>query len=1111
MQKATRAALLLLSASWPACAAPPLLLQHPSLSRTQIAFDYGGEIFTVPRAGGAATPIVIGQTRNSHPVFSPDGTRIAFTGTYDGNNAIYVVPASGGNAVRLTWYPGKDEVVGWTPDGKSVLFRSIRQSPRDLTQLFTIPANGGAATPLPLPSGEDASFAPDGGHLAYTPFGQWQPAWKRYRGGQTARIWIADLAQSHVVPIPRQNSNDRNPIWVGGKIYFISDRDGPSTLYAYDTKTQAVSQAVANPAGFDIASASAGPGGIVYDQFSTLHLLDTETGADRVVPVTIGTDMPQARPHMAPLDPKEVLSAAITPSGKRVLLEVHGDILSVPAEKGEARNLTQTPGIANRDPAASPDGKSVAWFSDESGEYALHIGPAGGVGEVRKIPLGPSPSFFYAPRWSPDSKRIAFQDKRLNLWVVDAAGGAPRKVDTTPFDNAPNVFNPAWSADSQWLVYSKQLPNYMRAAFVFSLQSGRVTQITDGMADVPAARFDPAGKYIYFIANTSQGPAVAGSDLTSYGRATSSAIYALSLRQDGASPVPPENDEEEDGKAADKDGASGKKEGDKPGEKKDGGRKDAEATKPEPVRLDTAGLDRRIVMLPMPLANYIQLETAEPGVILAASAPVVQTDQDLLDNDGDPPKEDISRFELKTRKTDKIVEGTDPGTFRLSADGSHVLFAKDQDWFVVKSGEKAKDGDGKLKLGGVSLWRDPPAEWRQIYTEAWRIERDFLYDPHYHGLDLPRARKLYAEFLPGIAARQDLNVLFEEMTGHLGLGHTFIRGGTLPKGTEERIGLLGAVYEPAGKRYRFAKIWRGENFNPKLAAPLAVPGVNVAEGEYLLAVNGQDVTTDTEPYRAFLGTAGKPTVLTVGKNADGKSARQVTVVPTAKETDLRLRSWMDANRALVDKLSGGRLAYVYIPDTNVGGFANFNRYYFAQVGRQGVILDERFNHGGQIADYIIEKLNKRVQMIGMTREGEESLEPAGAIFGPRVMIINQHAGSGGDALPWMFRKEHLGTLVGTRTWGGLVGIGGYPTLIDGGRITAPRFALYGTQGQWEVENQGIPPDVEVEQNPEQVRLGHDPQLERAVAIALGQLQQHPPERFARPAYPDHKPVLPEHP
>ena len=901
---------------------------------------------------------------------------------------------------------------------------------------------------------------------------------------------------------PRPNSNDRNPLWVGNTVYFLSDRDGPVTLYAYDTTTHEVRNVVPNKTGFDIASAGAGPGGIVYDQFSSLRIYDFASGRTHAVPVHVAAELPQTRAHMAPLDAKDILNAAVTPSGKRALFEVHGEIVSVPADKGEARNLTQTPGVADRDPAASPDGTKIAYFSDESGEYALHVRAASGLGPVQKFALGQPGSYFYTPRWSPDNDKIVFFDKRLNLWLIDLKlGGKLTRVDTDLFDTPAYRFNAAWSGDSQWLVYSKQLPNHMHAAFVYSLATGKATRITDGLTDVPAARFDRDGKTIYFISCTNEGPAAAWLDLSSYGRAQTAQVYAMVLRADGANPLPPENDEE---------AAPDKKADDKKADDKPKG-KDAAKDKPEAVRIDFDGLDKRIVELPMPAANYTNLESNEPGVVFATAAPLAQSDQDYIDSDSPSPPESLARFELKTRKTETIAEGLDGGSFVLSADGSHMLFAKKGDYFVIKSGEKAKDDDGKVKLDNAFVWVDPRAEWAQMYREAWRIERDFLYDPKTQGLDLPKAEALYAQFLPALGGRQDLNVLLEEMTGHIGVGHTFIEGGYLPKQSEEKTGLLGAEYAPEAGRYRISRILCAENFNPKLKAPLCQPGVQVHEGEYLLAVNGQDVRTDADPYRAFIGLAGKPTVISVGPTADAKGARDVTVVPIAKEEDLRLRAWMEANRRKVDALSGGKLAYVYLPDTNTRGFANFNRYYFGQVGKQGVIVDERFNHGGQIADYVIDKLKRQPEMINATREGAEQIEPASAIFGPRVMVINQMSGSGGDALPWLFRKENVGTLVGVRTWGGLVGIGGYPTLIDGGSITAPRWALYGTHGAWEVENEGIPPDVEVVQDPAQTRQGHDPQLERAIQVALDELAKHPAPVFVRPAYPDRKPVLPDQP
>ena len=1083
-------------------ASPPLLLQHPSLSQTQIAFNYGGEIWTVPRDGGRAEVVVAGQGRNSSPIFSPDGRWIAFTGTYDGNADVYVVPAAGGQPRRLTWAPGSDTAVGWSTDGKSVLFRSDRIEVRDNEQFYSVPVDGGAPVELPLPSGFEASYSPDGTHLAYTPFIQWQPAWKQYRGGQTQRVWIADLADSHVEKVPRENSNDKNPMWVGDTLYFLSDRDGPVGLFAYDVKSRAVKPVVENPAGFDIKSAQAGPGGIVFDAFGTLKVYDLASGQTRTVPVTINAELPQVRPHFEAVKPDAIQNAAITASGKRILIEAHGEILSVPAEKGDVRNLTKSPGVADRDPAASPDGARVAYFSDESGEYALHIRSADGLGPVTKISLGSPSSFFYSPRWSPDSRKIVFWDKRLNLWMVDADKGVPVKLDTDLYDSPFFNFDPAWSPDSRWIVYTKQLPNHLHAAWVYSTDTGKATQITDGLSNVSSARFDKSGDYLYFVASTSTGPAGGWLDMSSMGRAVDGAVYAMVLRKDTASPVAPESDEEagapvKPGAVADSKVSKGKSKA----------KDDTPPADAKPVVIDFDHIDQRIVALPIPRANIVGLEVGTPGVVFTVVNPVAQTDDDMLQAQGPPPGT-LSRYDPKTRANVKFADGLGSGV-QVSADGSKLLYLAGGGMFLVGGDAPPKAGDGKVNLDNVSVWIEPREEWRQMYKEAWRIERDFLYDPKLQGLPLEKAERTYASFVDGLGGRQDLNALFEEMTGHIGVGHTFIRGGDLPEQTPVSVGLLGADYEAVDGRWRIKHILRGENWNPKLASPLSQPGVSVNEGEFVLAVNGQQVTADSEIYRAFQGLAGKQTVITVGPRADGGGSRNVTVVPVPNETSLRLRSWMEGNRRKVDEMSGGKLAYVYLPDTATGGFANFNRYYYAQVGKQGAILDERFNHGGQIADYIINELMRTPQMINSTREGAPTLEPAAAIFGPKVMIINQLSGSGGDAMPWLFQKNHVGTLVGVRTWGGLVGIGGYPPFIDGGSITAPRWAIYGTTGQWEVEDIGIAPEVEVEQDPALIRQGHDPQLEAAVAVALKQLQEHPTPTFPAAPAPDRKPVIPD--
>ncbi|HQT94339.1 MAG TPA: PDZ domain-containing protein [Thermoanaerobaculaceae bacterium] len=1079
----------------------PLLLQSPSVSKTQIAFAYGGEIWTVARDGGEARRLVAGSGRLAGPIFSPDGGMIAYTGEYDGNVDVYVVPAAGGEPRRLTYHPGADVALAWTPDGTRVAFRSPRASVADPEQMYTVPAAGGFPTEVPLPRVQEASYAPDGSHLAYEPNFQWQPAWKSYRGGQTARIWIADLADSSIVKVPQAgNSNDKNPMWVGDSVYFLSDRNGPVSLFAYDLGSRAVREVVKND-GLDIGSASAGPGAIVYEQFGSLHLLDLTSGQDRTVPVRLAADMPQLRPHFLQLDPvKDILAAGISPTGQRAVFEAHGEIVTVPAEKGDIRDITNTPGAAERDPAWSPDGTRIAYFSDESGEYALYVRPQDGLGEVRKIDLGNPPSFFYAPTWSPDSKKIAYSDKRLNLWVVDLERPTPVKVDTDRFDSPAHEFDVRWSPDSRWLAYTKQLPSQLRAVFVYPLAGGKATQVTDGMSDALYPVFDAGGKYLYFTASTNVGLTAGWLDMTSIGHPLTRSVYAAVLKKGVASPIPPQSDEEK-AKGADK----GKKEDAaanadaKNGEAK---AKDGKAEKAAAVAIDFDGLDQRIVALPIPAKNYRGLWAGKEGKLFLVEGP-------LVDVEAGPPKLDVSRFDLETRKTEPLLEGV--SAFALSANGEKVLYRSGPAWHIVGSDKAPKGGDGALAMKGLKVYVDPKAEWAQMYREVWRIERDFFYDPHFHGLDLAAAEKAYAPYLAGIASRDDLSALFAEMTGNLTVGHTFVRGGAEPKSDKVSVGLLGADYTIDGGRYRFAHVYSGENWNPDLQAPLTQPGVDVKAGEYLLAVNGRELSAADELYSFFLETAGKQTVIRVGPTANGKGARDLTVVPVASERGLRHLAWIEGNRRKVDELSGGRVAYVYLPDTAGGGYTSFNRYFFAQVGKQAAVLDERFNHGGELADYIIDYLRRPPMSRVMTREGEDYTEPVESIYGPKVMIINQFAGSGGDAMPWYFKKAGIGPLVGVRTWGGLVGIGGYPVLMDGGRITAPRWAIYGLSGKWEVENEGIAPDIEVEQDPKLVREGHDPQLERAVQAVLELLAKNPPPTFERPAYPVYEHPLPQWP
>jgi len=1119
------------------------LLRKPTISKTQIAFSYGGDLWIVERSGGEAHRLTSDIGIEIDPIFSPDGTWIAFTGEYDGNEDVYVIPAAGGIPKRLTSHPSSDQAVGWTRDGKRILFRSTRDSYSGFTQLYTVGLSGGLPEVLPLPMAVEGSYSPDSSHLAYVPFTNFRESWqfqrglKHYRGGTASPIWIAKLSDSSIEKVERKDSNDSSPMWVGDKVYFLSDRDGPASLYVYDTGSKQVKKALASN-GVDIKSASAGPDAIVYEQFGSIHVFDPASGKDSAVNIHVSGDFPAVRPHLVNAA-EHIENADVSPTGARAVFEAHGEILTVPVEHGDIRNLTNTTGAAERDPAWSPDGKWIAYFSDESGEYELHLRTQDGIGDVRKISLGNPPTFYYSPKWSPDSKKIAYSDKRLNLWYVGVDGGKPVLVDTNPYDgDQGSGFNPAWSPDSRWIAYTRQLDSTIRAVFVYGLEGKATHQVTDGLSDAASVAFDKNGKFLYFFASTDDGPAIAAS-MGAYKIPVTRSAYVIVLRSDVKSPLAPQSDEEKIAAAAgtaknpaDSDeckaegegaaGASategataGKDQNEKKDEKNNKDEKKSDASNKESkevheVKIDFENINQRILALPVAARNYDQLLAGKTHVLYVLEGPTV--------DDGIPSGRTVQKFDMCTRKTDKVLENV--GGFVISSNGEKALYEQlpprnplappggpiHGTWIikpVAALGKPAEPGkpDGTLHLEGMRVSVDPRAEWKQMFREVGRIERDFFYDPNMHGADLKALMATYQPYVDNVMSRADLNYIWADMLGEITAQHIYVFGGDRPEVKQVNVGLLGADYAIDHDRYRFAKVYFGENWNPDLRAPLTEPGVNVHQGEYLLAVDGREVHGSDEIYSFFLDRAGQAIQLKVGPDPSGKDARVVTAVPIGNERSLRMRDWMESNRRKVDELSSGKLAYVYLPDTFVSGFTNFNRYYFPQNSKQGAVIDERFNGGGWIADYIVDWLNRPLLMAAMTREGRDNYIPW-AIFGPKVMLINQYAGSGGDALPWMFRKLGIGPLIGTRTWGGLIGIGGYPPLMDGGAITAPRWGLFNPKtGEFDVENKGVAPDIEVDFDPALWRQGHDPQLEKAVSVTLANLKEHPVTPVKRPKYP----------
>ncbi len=1046
------------------------LLTQPAISAKAIAFVYANDLWTADLDGRNVRRLTTDIGLETNPVFSPDGTLIAFSGQYDGNVDIYLVPASGGVPKRLTWHPGADIVQGFTPAGSAVLFTSGRFSfTARHTQLFTVPVGGGFPEQLNIPNAFRAVYSPDGKRLAYNPLYDAFIQWKHYRGGTVSTIRIFDTKDNSIekVPQPEGRANDPGPMWIGDKVYFRSDRNGEFNIFSYDTKTKAVAQ-LTDHKDFPVLSASAGAGRIIYEQAGRLHILDPETGKSTRLVVGVAADLGELRERFA-RGGKWIRNAAISPSGARVVFEFRGEIVTAPAEKGDPRNITETTGAHERSPIWSPDGRSIAYFTDESGEYQLAVRGQDGKGEVKKYKMIGA-GFYDSPVWSPDSLKISFNDNSGCLFYIDLKTGIVKKVAEDPV--MPSTPYSEWSPDSRWLVYTLNTKTYIQRVFVHSLEQDKSYAITDGLSEASEPVFDADGKYLYFFASTDAGPVKQWFDLSNADMRQTNGIYVVALTKDAPSPLAKESDEEKGAK-----------------------KEKAEPAKPEvTVAIDFDGLNERILALPVPAGNYSGLQAGEAGQLYYIDFP-----DDPSQGYGPRPGGSLHKYDFKLRKDEVVLTGV--GNYKLSADKKKIGYRLRDAWSIVTAGQKPEPGKGKVDTEAIEVRVDPQAEWSQIFNEAWRINRDYFYATNMHGADWKAMREKYAVFLPDLACRGDLNRVIQWMCSELAVGHHRVGGGDSPYQPKTVAGgLLGAGYAVENGRYRFKKVYGGLNWSPDLRSPLTEPGVGVKAGEYLLAVEGRDLRPPLNIFGLFEDTADKLIEITVGPNPDGTGARTVKVVPIANEYSLRNRDWVEGNVRKVHEATNGRVAYVYVPNTAGPGHAYFKRYFFPQADKDAIIVDERFNGGGSVADYYIDILRRPVIAYWHMRYGTDLKTPGASIQGPKVMIIDETAGSGGDLLPWMFRKFKLGTLVGKRTWGGLVGTLGFPVLMDGGMVTAPNLAIW-TEDGWIVENEGVPPDVEVEQTPADVIAGHDPQLERAIRICLDELEKNPPQTPVRPPYP----------
>jgi len=1075
------------------------LLRYADVSATQIAFVYAGDIWLVDKQGGQAARLSTPRGEETFPRFSPDGQWIAFSGNYDGNTDLYVVPVGGGTPRRLTHHPMTDRVLDWYPDGQAILYATSRESGKQrFNQLYKLDVGGGLPTKLPVPYGEFGMLADDGKTLAYMPLTRDFRTWKRYRGGMATDIWLFDLEKLTSKNVTDFNANDGQPMWHGKTLYFQSDRDEAkrANIWAYETTTGELRQ-ITHFTDYDIHFPAIGPSEIVFENGGRLYLLDLATEEYREVEVEVVTDRATLKPRIENVG-RALQGAGISPSGKRAVVQARGDIFTVPAEHGFIRNLSRSSGVFERDAAWSPDGKEIAYFSDRTGEYELTVRPADGSGEEQVL-TSMGPGFRYNPTWSPDSRKIAFVDQAMKVWYLDRDSGKLTQIDQGKYmmHGALSDFSIRWSADSRWMAYHMDSDTRQRGIVLYDTTSGERHQVTSGFYDCSAPRFDPDGKYLYFFVNNHFQPVYSDMDNSwVYNNAT--LIAAVPLRKDVASPLAARNDEEEpkkdEGENGDekKDEDKDKKAGDKKKDDKKEQGKDEQAgeeKKPEPVNIDLEGFERRMVILPADAGNYDNLN-AVSGKLLYQRRPRTGS------GDENSP---VVFYDFEKREEKTILNDADG--FAVSADGKKLLAAKNGSLAIVDVAPDQKM-DKPLRTAEMEMEVDPAAEWRQIFNDAWRLERDYFYDPNLHGVNWNEMRTRYGKLLDDAVTRWDVNYVIGELIAELNSSHSYRGGGDTEQPEQRGVGLLGCDFVLENGAYKIARIIDGAAWDSEVRSPLAESGLDVKEGDYLLAVNGAPVDTTKDPWAAFQGLADATVLLTVNDKPETEGARHVLVKTLGDETRLRNLAWIEANRKRVEERTGGRVGYIYVPSTGIDGQTELERMFMGQYAKEGMIIDERFNNGGQIPDRFVELLNRPLYNYWATRDGADWQWPPVSHVGPKVMLINQWSGSGGDCFPFYFRAAGLGPLIGKRTWGGLIGISGAPGLIDGGGVTVPTFSFYSTDGEWIVEGYGVDPDIEVVDDPALMVDGGDPQLDRAIEEVMRRLRENPPVPPKRPAYTD---------
>lgn len=1070
------------------------LLRQPSISETHITFSYGSDIWVSRLDGSQLRRITNTPAIEENPFLSPDGKQIAFSSNRSGTLAVYVVPIEGGMPQRLSWHPAAAFVRGWTPDGKNVLYATGRDfAPKPSNRLWTIPATGGNPTLLTAQRGNDGAFSPDGSRIALDVVSRWDEEWRAYRGGQNTPLVILNLTDQSEELIPNERTTDVQPVWIGESVYFLSDRDGVMNIWNYSPATKAVKQ-ITTYDGSDIKWLS-GKDKLTFERDGYLFLMNPATQEVQQLIIDIRGDFPWAATAWEEVG-KRATHARLSPHGKRAIVEARGDIYTVPVEHGDARNLTQSSDAADREPIWSPKGDQVAWFSDKGHQaYRLMIAAQDGLSEPREISIGVS-KMAWNPVWSPDGKHIAFVDDDVRIRVIDLETDSIQTIDTGGLNVERGSMELAWAKDSKWLAYDKTGPNNFKSIWIWSLEDGQKRAVTNAFANAFSPTWDADGKHLYFLASTDVALGTGWANTSAMNARAEYAAYVINLSKEDPSPFELRSDEEEveaEKEEAEKpeSDSSTKKKAKKPKKAKGEEAEEAAKEKKESITIDFERIDRRTIPLPIPQRMYRFMLAGPEGTVFIA------------EREENKSGLKVSKFTLKERKAEDFVSGVSYMT--VSADRKQVLARVNGSWQVL---DCAKPPSTAKKLDmSLQVKVDRAAEWKQIFEETWRYEKDFFYDPDLHGRNWDQVYKRYAPLIPYVKHRHDLNYVLDQVNGELSVGHSFVSGGDYPEVASAKVGLLGADLVTEDNRWKIQRIYTTEDWNPDLTSPLDQPGANIQTAYYIVGVNGRELSSSDNPFEMLDGTVGKQTVLHLNSSPDFASAWKEVVKPISYRAELALRerAWVEDNRRLVDSLSNGQLAYVWVPNTSGQGLVSFNRYYFAQQDKKGAVIDERFNGGGLLDDYMVDLITRRLRA-AYTNEvpnGKPGRLPAG-ILGPKVLLINEMAGSGGDFFPWVFRQQKAGPLIGKRTWGGLVKSSTHYLMVDGGRVTAPDNAIFDPiKGEWIGENKGIAPDIEVRQDAKALAAGRDPQLERAVEELLKLLEAEAVEikipEFSTPA------------